>query len=146
MIDPFIMSVLANYVSALSLPVVQEIFNTAFKIEPSIASDFKNIKSISDFEDVFRKAVGVIDATAGTGTILIDKSFLEAMNGIKIDHENGKVNISGSKLNAPKLQVGGTGSGNTEITGSVLRGGGASVNVGSGAQIKISGGAQIRIS
>ncbi|MEK7524241.1 MAG: hypothetical protein AAB588_04410 [Patescibacteria group bacterium] len=137
-----------SYFSNFTTPVIQKFFQKAVQLQPSIEEDLKNARSTQDFEKVFRDAVGVIDAQAGTGTVEIDFSFLEALKGIRFDHQNGLVTIAGSRLHAPILQAGGTGtgSGQTEITDSILKSGGAEARIGKGASMKISRNAQIRLS
>lgn len=147
MSDPFIMSIAANYFSSLSYPIVKHAFQQVFKLKPNIEEEFKNAKTDVDFEKVFKEVVGLIDAHADDGSIEIDKSFLTALNGIRFDHQNGKVLISDSTLTAPVLQVGGAnkGTGKTEITGSNLSGSSSRIKIGHNAGITISGGARIRL-
>ena len=146
MIDPLISSIAANYFSSLSYPLVEKSFKNVFKLKPNLENKLRNAKSNEDFEQVFKEAIGVIDVQANAGGVEIDSSFLSALRGIRFDHQNGSVSISNSDVHAPILQMGGTGNGKTEITGSKLISNGAQVHVGGGASIKITGNAQMKIS
>jgi hypothetical protein len=139
-----LVSLATNYFTQFTAPTIQNFFQRVFQIKPALENDLKNAKTNADFEKVFNEAVGVIDAHAGTGSIDVDQSFLNALRGIRFDHQNGYVNISGSRIHAPLLQTGGTGNGQTEISGSVLKSRGTQIDVGKNAQIKITGNAQIR--
>ena len=144
--DPFLMSVAANYFSSFSYPVVENFFKQVFNLKPEIEEELKNAKTITDFEKIFNDAVGVIDVQVNNGSISVDQSFLNAIKGIRFDHQNGTVSVSNSSLKAPVLQMGGTGHGQTTITGSKLSAGGSQVHVGGGASIKISGNASMKLS
>lgn len=69
---------------------------------------------------------------------------MDALRGIRFDHENGIVIIQGSTLKAPKLQTGGTGRGETNISGSNLKSQGTEIKIGKNAKIVIKGNAQIK--
>ncbi len=94
---------------------------------------------------MFQEAIGIIDAKAGTGKIDIDDTLLNAMRGIRFDHQNGTVQIAGSTITAPLLSTGGKGSGKTSIKGgTTLKSAGTQIDIGRGASIEISGDAEIR--
>lgn len=134
-----------GYFTGFTVPVIQKFFSTAFQFRPSLENDLRNAKSINDFEKVFNEAVGVIDAQAGNGFISIDGGFLNAIRGIRFDHNNGTVFINGSTIKAPILQTGGTnGIGQTTITNANLNSQGTEIQIGSGASIIMTGGASIR--
>lgn len=148
--DPITLNILTglavNYFADFTAPVVKSFFTRAFSIDPSLEQKLKEARSTTDFEEIFKEAVGLIDAEAGTGEVNVDRAFLEALRGIRFDHENGGVIIKSSQMRAPVLQVGGTGNGQTKITGSVLKAGGSQFHIGQNAEIKITGNAQIRMS
>jgi len=139
-----LMSLATNYFSQFTAPTIQNFFKKVFQTRPALEIDLKNAKTNEDFEKVFHEAVGIIDAQAGTGSIEVDQGFLEALRGIRFDHQDGFVTIAESRIHAPLLQTGGTGIGQTEINGSVLRSQGTQMSIGKNAKIKISGNAQIR--
>ncbi|HBB37856.1 MAG: hypothetical protein UV82_C0005G0005 [Candidatus Magasanikbacteria bacterium GW2011_GWD2_43_18] len=139
-----LVSLATNYFTHFTAPTIQKLFQRVFQLKPDLENVLKNAKTNEDFEKVFREAVGVIDAQAGSGSIEVDNNFLEALRGIRFDHQNGYVNISGSRIHAPLLQTGGTGIGQTEISSSVLKSRGTQINVEKNALIKITGNAQIR--
>ncbi len=138
-----LISLLAGYITKINLKSILNIFQKAFQKKPELETELKTAKTPSDFERVFREAVGVIDALAGSGSIEIDNSSLEALRGIRFNHQNGNVTIAGSKLSAPLLQTGGTGSGQTEITNSMLKSQGTQISAIGSAKINIKGDAKI---
>jgi hypothetical protein len=91
--------------------------------------------------------VGVICARAADGAIEVDNATLEALRIITFDHERGFVDIQGSEVSAPKVQIGGDdgSSGVTRVTDSDLKGGGSKISIGKGANIRASGGAKITL-
>lgn len=100
----------------------------------------------SRIADVFEKAVGVIIASAASGEIKVDGGALNALNGIKFDHQHGRVGISNSTVLASVLVTGGSigASGQTNIGGNtILKSAGTAIEVGQGAGIVITGGARI---
>ncbi len=107
----------------------------------------QNAASHGDFERVFREAVGVVDAAAGSGSIAVDSAFLSAVRGIRFDHQHGTVTIQGTTMMAPLIQAGGT-TGSRGVTrlgaNTALNSGGTSTQIGEGCSITISGDASIR--
>lgn len=104
-------------------------------------------KDASRIADVFEKAVGVIIADAARGEIKVDGGALNALNGIKFDHQHGRVSISNATVSADVLVTGGSSgaSGQTNIGGNtVLKSAGTSIEVGHGASIIMTGGASIK--
>lgn len=138
-----LVSLATNYFTNFTAPVIQNLFQTVFQIRPALENELKEAKTTQDFERIFREAVGVIDAQAGTGSISVDSTFLEALRGIRFDHQNGSVTIAGSRVHAPILRTGGTGNGQTVITDSVLKSQGTQIDIGKGASIQITGNARI---
>ncbi len=125
------------------MSTVINLFKRAFQNNPKLENDLKAAKTPADFERIFQEAIGVIDALAGSGSIEIDNNSLEALRGIRFNHQNGKVAIVSSTLSAPLLQTGGTGSGQTEIIDSILKSQGTKITVPKCGKIKISGDSQI---
>ena len=146
--DPITISILTEIASGyfvnFSSDIVKNYFRKVFKLQPSLEKDLKNAKSHQDFERIFKESIGVIDEASGSGSIDIDHGFLEAIRGIRFDHQNGTVTIQGSTLKAPILQTGGTGSGETNISGSNMKSRGTEIKIGKNAAIRIKGNAQIR--
>lgn len=144
--DPFIMSVVANYLSNFSYPIVEKFFKKVFQIKPDLEQKFKGAKSNQEFGEVLKEAVGVIEANAGTGSIDVDNSLLLALKHINFDHQNGSVSIKDSALRAPTIQVGGIGNGKTTITNPNLRANGSGIFGGNNTGIVIEGNAGIIMS
>jgi hypothetical protein len=147
--DPLTISILTSlatgyFVNFTSASVVN-FFKKAILLEPSLEEQIQKARTPEDFEKVFEDAVGVIDAAAGSGIIDVHDAFLEALRGIRFDHQNGTVTIQGSRLQAPIMQTGGTGTGKTTIGGNTsLKSHGTEISIGNGASIIISGNANIR--
>ena len=138
-----LISLFTGYVTNISLSTVKTLFKRAFQHKPKLENDLKAAKTPADFERIFKEAIGVIDALAGSGSIEIENYPLEALRGIRFDHQNGKVAIVRSALTAPLLQTGGKGSGQTEIIDSTLKSQGTQITAAGSSKIKISGDAQI---
>jgi hypothetical protein len=144
--EQILMPLLTGYFVNLTSPILQDLieyFKRAFQSKPELENDLKRAKTPEDFEKVFTEAFGVINALAGNGSITVSKSSLEALRGIRFDHQNGKVVITGSTVYAPLIQVGGTGLGQSEISTSVLKSQGAQVECNGDANILMMGDAQI---
>jgi hypothetical protein len=146
--DPFttnlITNIAASYFANFSYPVVQGFFQKALQLKPALEQGLKQAKTTQDIEKVFNEATGVILANAGNGGIEINSTFMEAIRGIKFDHQNGTVTIQGSTIEAPVLQTGGSGAGNTHIGGGTsLKSAGTRIDVGDGASIHMTGNAKI---
>lgn len=149
--DPVTISILTglatNYFAGFTMPVIQRFFDEAFRRKPSLEDDLRRAASTADFERVFREAVGVIDAAAGSGSIAVDSAFLSAVRGIRFDHQHGTVTIQGTTMTAPLIQTGGTdrSRGVTKLgANTALNSGGTSIQIGEGCSITISGNASIR--
>lgn len=129
------------------MPVIQSFFDEAFRRKPSLEDELKKAVSTADFERVFREAVDVIHAGAGSGSIAVDSAFLSAVRGIRFDHQHGTVTIQGTTMTAPLIQTGGT-AGSRGVTklgaNTALNSGGTSIQIGEDCSITISGNASIR--
>lgn len=145
--DPTTQSVLiglmTNYVTSFTAPQITTFFRKVFELRPALEQRLKYAKKPTDFQEIFREATGIIEAAAGSGSIEIDQSILEALRGIRFDHQNGTIVIQGSVLKSGVLETGGSGNGTTAISGSRLKSQGTEMLVGSGATIKITGNAKI---
>lgn len=147
--DPLTISILTSlatgyFVNFTSVSVTN-FFQKAIDLEPLLEEEIQSARTPEDFEKVFKEAIGVIDAAAGSGKIDVNDALLEAIKGIKFDHQNGTVIIQGSRIQAPILQTGGKGTGHTTIGGNTsLKSQGTEIRIGKGASIKISGNANIR--
>jgi hypothetical protein len=126
---------------------IKALFRTAVNLQPAIAEKMRTATSTQDVEQIFREAVGVIDAQAGTGAISIDGALLAALRGIRFDHAHGTVSIGNTTVKAPVFVTGGQAgaTGTTTVEGNTrLKSQGTQIDVGKGAQIKLTGNAQIK--
>lgn len=142
----FIVSVCGGILANYSTEAIKRFFGKATELDPSLEPKIQQMRSYADVDEVFRQAVGVIDANAGTGLIDVDAALLTAIRGIRFDHAQGTVTIDGSTITGPVIQFGGnTGStGQTTITDTESKTAGTSIKVSGDAQIRISGNARIR--
>lgn len=136
----------ASYLANFTTPAIQSFFGKVFQIKPELEDSFKKASTPQDIEQIFRDAVGVIDAAAGQGQLDIDGAILEAIRGIRFDHQNGTVNILGTTMKADVLVTGGSfgSTGETTIQQTEMKSKGTQITVSGNAQIKISGNASIK--
>jgi len=135
--------ILANF----STDAVKQFFTVVFREKPELEEKLKNASSNADVEVIFQEAVGVIDACAKRGAINIEGVLLEALRGIRFDHSNGTVTISGTTMKAQVLVTGGgLGASGTTVIGenTEMRSNGTSIKLGKGCSIKMTGNASIK--
>jgi hypothetical protein len=149
--DPITLSIVTGIASGIlanfSTDAVKHFFTSAFVIKPELEDKLKAASTSSEIEEIFREAVGVIDAAAGTGNISIDGGLLEAIRGIRFDHAHGTVNIAGTTIKSQVLVTGGSASasGKTVIGGNTeMKSQGTSIQLGEGCSIVMTGGASIK--
>jgi len=147
-VTAFVTSVAAGMLANFATDSIKALFRTAVDLQPSLAQNMQAVASTQDIEQIFREAVGVIDAQAGTGAISVDGTLLTALRGIRFDHAHGTVRIGDATVKAPVLVTGGQAgaTGTTTVEGNTrLKSQGTQIDVGGkGAQIKITGNAQIK--
>lgn len=148
--DPIVTSIITgigiNYFTQYSAPVIENFFKKVFKLKPSLKSQLCEAKSVKDIEKFFEDAMKVINLHAGSGSIDIDGSFLEAIRGIRFDHEHGNVTIANTTLSSNVLFTGGSfgSTGMTQINGETeMKSSGTTIKVGKGCSIRITGNAGI---
>ena len=146
MIDPNILKeILIAYGVEATFPLIKKTFNEAFKIKPELEKSLEVVKSKDEFEKVFNEARGIIEASAGLGSIDINNSELKAIREIKFNHEDGKVDIQNSQLFSEKIQMGGKGNGKTTVIDSISRTPNTQMKIsGPGAKFEIKGNAQFK--
>lgn len=143
-LDPILAELATKYFANFTIQVIQKFFAHVFKHKPELRDKLVAASTPQEVEAVFREVVGVIDAQAGQGSIDVDGAFLNALRGIRFDHNSGTVTIQGTTMQAPILQTGGSGSGTTHISeGSDLKTDGTRISVGKGGSIRMSGNAKI---
>ena len=148
--DPVVSAFVASYAAGIlanfSVDAVKAFFSAAVRWEPSLSKKMEAATTLQDVEQIFKVAVGVIDAQAGSGKIEVDSTLLTAIRGIRFSHGQGTVRIGNTTVSAPVLVTGGQpgATGTTTIDGNTrLKSKGTQINVGGEAQIKITGDASI---
>ena len=139
-------SIAGSYFVRFSSKAFESLFEKVFQRKPELATNLQAAQSTQDIEAVFQEAVGVIDAQAGEGTIEVDGALLDAIRGIRFDHQAGLVVIADSTISAPVLVTGGgaDATGQTDVTGDFeLKSAGTSIK-GKNAAIIITGNANIK--
>jgi hypothetical protein len=150
MLEHFLAAMAAHVTVDLSKEALKKAFEYVATKRPDLAADANKAEATGNFieiEKVFRDAVGVIVAAAATGSIKIDDGTLNALNGIKFDHQHGTVNIAGAVISSKVLATGGGASATGKTTigrNTSLRTQGTSIEVGSGCSIVVTGGASIK--
>lgn len=148
--DPITTSILTSLGSGIltnfSTDIIRNFFSSVFTLNPELEDELVNAKTYTDIEEVFRKAVGVIDANAHNSTINVNGAFLTAIKGIRFNHADGTVTIQGTEMRVPIIVTGGSsGSKGETLLGekTTLRSQGTSIEIGKGCSIQISGDARI---
>ncbi|CCG42201.1 hypothetical protein [Magnetospirillum molischianum] len=150
MLEHFLIAMAAHATVDISKEALKFAFDYVAARRPDLAKAAAQAEAsgnLQDIEKVFRDAVGVIVAEASNGSIKIDAGVLEALNGIKFDHQHGEVQIAGARISSKLLVTGGGAgaSGKTVIGGNTsLRSQGTSIEVGAGCSIVMTGGATIK--
>ncbi len=142
----FITGVAGGILANFATEKIKALFETAARLKPTLAQDMQAVSTTHDIERIFREAVGVIDAHAGTGTIKVDGALLSALRGIRFDHAAGTIRIGDATVEAPVLVTGGQpgATGKTNIDENTrLKSAGTEIDVGKGAKIEITGNAKI---
>ena len=142
-----IASLATSYFVHFTAPSVERFFSTVFRLKPDLENRLRSAQTTKDIEQIFREAIGIIDANAGAGTIEVNRALVEAIRGIRFDHASGLVTIFGSTISAPVLVTGGGpgATGQTDIEGGTeLKSKGTSIKIGKNASIKMTGNAQIK--
>lgn len=144
-ISSIISGIATKYLSNYSEEAVTRFFNWAIGKKPQLKELLRKTKTHEDVENIFKEAVGILNANAGSGTIDIDQTMINAIRSAKFNHANGTVTIDDSTIYAPKLVTGGDrgATGTTTITGTNLKSRGTEIKMGKKASIKMSGSARI---
>jgi len=133
-----LISLFTGVLSSYSVDAIKHFFGKAVELDPEIENKIKTAKTTFDLECIFNEATGVIDAHAKDDSIEIDDSMLQAIKGIRFDHGNGIISISGSEISSSVIQYGGQegNSGETLITNTISKGEGSTVKVNSSLKLK----------
>lgn len=141
-----ITSLATGYFVNFSTPVIKDFFEKAVAIDPEIENSLQKASTPDHFEKVFKDAINVIDIAVNNGSVEIDGGFLEALRGIRFDHNSGTVNIAGTTLKSEIIVTGGSkdSTGKTTISNTQMSTKGTSISVNGNAKIVISGNASIK--
>ncbi|MCD9544896.1 hypothetical protein GLP24_08545 [Photobacterium carnosum] len=142
----FTMGVLSGIVANYGTDLISAIFKPALKLEPELQKSLDNAQTLNDIEDIFTRAIGVIDASAASGELTINGAFLDAVKGIRFNHADGTVNIGNTSIKSEVLVTGGgaNATGRTHITeNTTMSSKGTSISLGNGCSIVMTGGASI---
>lgn len=135
----------SGYFTNFTSDSILSFFRKAIHLEPSLEKEIQRSRTSEDVQKVFNKTIGIINLNAEDGSIDINSALFDAIKSIKFDHQNGKIIIHDSVIQAPTLQTGGKGSGQTTITGNTsLSTGGTNISVTGGASIKLTGNASLK--
>jgi hypothetical protein len=150
LLEHFFIAIAAHLTADISKEGIKRAFAYVASRRPDLASAARAAEAsgnLRDIERVFTEAVGVILADANSGSIKLDAATLQALNGIKFDHQHGEVHIRGSRISSKVLVTGG-GAGATGKTviseNTSLRSQGTSIEIGSGCSIVMTGSASIK--
>ena len=140
-----IQGISGGYFTHFSAKAVESLFKKVFQRAPALEKRLQSARTTHDVEAIFRESIGVIDAHAADGSINIDGALLNAMRGMRFDHANGTVTVSGSVLSAPVLVTGGQprATGATIIKGSSMRSARTSIEMNEHSSIKMTGASRI---
>jgi len=150
MLEHFIAAVAAHLAVDSAKEALARAFAYVAKKRPDLAGAAAKADASGDaeaIERIFREAVGVIRAAAGTGELAINSSVVTALNGIRFDHQRGRVSIGNAVISSKVLVTGGSrgATGETVIHGNTaLRSQGTAIQVGRGGAIVMTGNASIK--
>lgn len=142
-----LMNIATGYFVNFSPDLIKKTFEKIFLKKPELAQKLTEAKTINDIEEVFEEAIEVIDLYANTGEISIDGGLIEAIRGVRFNHDNGFVSINNTTVQSNVLVTGGNSNstGKTVITNQTeMKSKGTSISIGKGCSIIISGNAQIK--
>lgn len=141
----FLISVSSGFAANMSSEGIKAAYQRVFSARPDLEQRIVSPASGSDVEAALGKVAGVLEAMAGIGSIDIEDGVLKALRSATFDHQNGVVRIGNSRIEAPVVTTGGTGTGETTISGNTeMRSKGTNVQVGDGATIRITENASIK--
>lgn len=141
--EAFIFSVLAGVCGHLATDAVK-------KIVKLVTADRAFIARLTTLEEVEAKHAVLnelqsILIKANNGEIAVDGASLISLKQVASDHCDGKISMGNTAVYGNSIEVGGTGSGTTEIQGGTnLSTPGTQISVGAGCSIRISGNAGIK--
>lgn len=149
MVTATLLGVLTGALGNLSADTIKALLVKVLVDRPEVKEPIDLLEtpmSLDKVNDLFSKMKGAIQASAATGKIELSHAYLNAISGIKLDHQKGQILVDGMEIEAPILVTGGsTGAiGSTFITGeTTMTSQGTSVKVSGRAKITITGDAQI---
>lgn len=147
--DPTAAAFLVHFGAAVGAHLTVDAAKTAYaKVvgrRPDLERKLQAPASPEEYQQALNDLGGELEALAGSGEISINMAVIEAVRMARFDHQDGKVHIGNSVVSAPVLITGGSGRGQTVISGgSELRSAGTGISVGQGASIVMTGNASIK--
>lgn len=147
--DPNLLNFLISFGSGLAANLSTESLKAAyqrvFAERPDLEHRIAHPTSGPDIQAALSEVAGMLEVLAGTGAITIDGGIISALRSATFNHQDGSLRIGNTRISAPHLNTGGTGSGTTVISGNTeLKSAGTSIQIGHGASIVITGNAGIR--
>ena len=145
LVASIISGIASKYLSKYSEAAVKKVLGWAIKQKPELKEHLVNIEKDEDAVNFFHEAVGVIDAHAGKGSIVMKNvPLIKALRSARFNHEKGQVIIDNSIITAPKLRTGGGkgATGRTKVKDSKLKSAGTEIS-GKGYEIIMDGDAYI---
>lgn len=78
-------------------------------------SEVKNIHNVES-EDILKECIGIIDIAVATGKTDLNNALLTAIKGVKLNHQDGQINITSTTISSNTITTGGdSGSAGTTI-------------------------------
>ena len=131
--------------SGLTVEAVKALIQLAVDRSPSLQKEL-DTGSPEIASSTCKRLAAELRIMAGKGNVSIDKALIDALEVIELDHQDGKVVLSASNLQANRIRIGGKGSGQSSIgEHTKAEAAGSSIQIGSGGRITITGDAHIDI-
>src|SRR5690606_17939217 len=96
---------------------IKTALGSLFKDRPDLDRRISNPTSGEDLQSALSEVASQLQVLAASGSVQIDGAVITALSGARFDHNSGRIHIGNTTVSAARLQTGGTGPGQTVISG-----------------------------
>ncbi|MFA7245037.1 MAG: hypothetical protein WC070_02535 [Candidatus Magasanikbacteria bacterium] len=141
--DQFILSILANYFSNISYPVLIKIFDFVFKNRPDFERNLKNAKNEVEIIRVLEEINNSVKFETNNGFINLDGVSIDTLSGIIFDNNDGFISIKNSKTYSDSVHFVNNNASETKIKNASFNTSMGSINISDMGEISIGGGGSV---